>query len=119
MKRILFLLLPVFIMMSCAKNMEKQVVYEVSGAISAYKLSYLDKTDNLVSININPESIQDVWLYQFVAEEGDIVYVSGRYKDENSALHISIKIDGKIYKEGFSVGDTVKYLTVSGVIPYD
>jgi len=67
---------------------------------------------------IEPQSAQDVWRYTYLANEGDIVYVSGNYKDLNSALKIVIKIDGKIYKQAANEGDTLAYLIVSGVIPY-
>jgi len=50
--------------------------------------------------------------------KGDIVYLSGKYQDISSSLKLSIKIDGKIYKEQYSEGDTVNYLVVSGTIPY-
>ncbi len=119
MKQILLITLLLIAITACEKEKQKKVVYEASGAVSEYALSYLTENGTLQKTTVNPESLEDVWRYSFMAEEGDIVYVSGRYKDENSALRISIKIDGKIYKEGFSVGDTVKYLTVSGVIPYD
>ena len=119
MKNILIIISIFLTLASCESNKEKSIEYEVAGSVSEYKLQYLDEEGNLVKTVINPESTSDIWRYKFIGEEGDIVYVSGKYEDINSALRISIKIDGKIYKEGYSEGDTVKYLTVSGVIPYE
>ena len=119
MKNIVVILSVILMFISCEPNREKAVEYEVDGSVSQYKLQYIDKSGNLIKTVINPESATDIWRYGFTAEEGDIVYVSGKYDNINSALRISIKVDGKIYKEEYSFGDTVKYLTVSGVIPYE
>jgi hypothetical protein len=118
MKKILTIFSLLLLLVSCDKNTERKVTYEVSGAVSEYSLSYLDEHGEVITTKIIPESLEDIWRYSFMAEDGDVVYVSGRYLDVNSALRISIKVDGKVYKEGYSVGDTVKFLTVSGVIPY-
>ena len=73
----------------------------------------MSKTIDLAS------SMQDQWSYSFIADQGDIVFVSGNYKDINSGLNIRILVDGKVYKQGSSIGDTVKFVTVSGVVPYE
>ena len=119
MKKIIITLIVLVTLSACNKNAEKKVEYEVTAAVSEYNLQYIDEFGELIKTTVNPESALDVWQYNFIAKEGDIVYVSGKYDDINSALRISIKIDGKIYKESYSVGDTVKYLVVSGVIPYE
>ncbi|NCC73115.1 MAG: hypothetical protein EOM06_06920 [Sphingobacteriia bacterium] len=118
--RKLFLLSFTLIMLlsSCETREEKLVKYMVTDAVSSYYLSYLDQSGQIVSEMINAESAHDQWEYSFFAEQGEIVYISGNYKDISSSLRIMIMVDGKIFRQGSSSGDTVKYVTVSGVIPY-
>ena len=115
-KTILFI--GIFILSSCAKQQEATVEYESSQAVSVYQLSYQNEFGNLVDTLINPQSNEDVWHYNMKLPKGDIVYLSGKYQDVNSSLKLSIKVDGIIYKEQYSVGDTVNYVIVSGIIPY-
>lgn len=114
---ILFAVL-VVVISSCTQQNQVKVTYETTSAISEYNLYYMTPEGDLTSDQISPESAQDVWKYSYFAEEGDIVYVSGKYGDINSALKIIIKVDGKIYKQASNEGDTLKFLTVSGVVPY-
>jgi len=109
----------VVIAVACNKPRPKEVVYQVTGAVSAYNLQYLDGQNALIKEEVTPQSKQDVWEYGFEAEEGDVVYVNGKYNDINSGLKIQVLIDGKIYKQASSEGDTVNYLVVSGTIPYE
>ena len=103
----------------CSKITQVKVTYEATSAISEYNLYYLTPgRGDLANITVTPQSEQDVWRYSFLADEGDIVYVSGKYADINSTLKIMVKVDGKIYKQASNEGDTLKYLIVSGVVPY-
>ena len=104
---------------ACNKPRPKEVVYQVTGAVSAYNLQYLDEQNVLINEEVTPQSKQDVWVYGFEAEEGDIVYINGKYNDINSGLKIQVLIDGKVYKQASSEGDTVNYLVVSGTVPYE
>lgn len=115
---ILILILSLFILSSCEKREDKMVKYVATNAISNYTVQYRDEAGNLQSKEISAESKLDKWSYSFVAEQGDIVYISGKYKDLNSSLKVLIYVDGKVYKQGSSSSDTIKYLTVSGVVPY-
>jgi hypothetical protein len=54
-----------------------------------------------------------------MADEGEIVFVSAIYKDINSRINVRILIDGKVYKQGASKYDTVRYVTVSGTVPFE
>jgi hypothetical protein len=103
---------------ACQKENEVKVTYIETDAVSAYNLQYLDTDAVLMKTTISPESAQDQWKFEFMGNQGDIVYVSGNYKDINSALTIMILLDGKVYKTASNEGDTLKYLTVSGTIPY-
>jgi len=119
MKNLIILIIAIAIVApGCSKITQVKVTYEATSAISEYNLYYLTPEGDLMNSQINPQSAQDVWHYSYFADEGDIVYVSGRYADINSALKIIIKVDGKIYKQASNEGDTLKFLTVSGVVPY-
>jgi len=107
-----------FIFSACTKNNQVSINYQATGAISEYILYYQDADGVLQNVNVKPESAQDVYNIKFKGAQGDIVYVSGRYSDPNTALRITIKIDGKIYKQAANEGDTLTFLTVSGVVPY-
>ncbi|HEY9113103.1 MAG TPA: hypothetical protein VIN10_00295, partial [Bacteroidales bacterium] len=82
-------------------------------------INYTDAEGSLQTTQVNPLSAQDVWQYSFKGEEGDIIYLSGKYSDAYSALKLMIKVNGKVYKQASNEGDTLHYLTVSGVIPFD
>jgi len=103
---------------ACEKRSEVVVKYIASESISDFEISWRNASGNLVTEIVAAQSLQDRWEYDFVADQGQIVYISGKYSDLNSSLRLMILIDGKIYKQGFSNGDTLKYLTVSGVVPY-
>jgi len=119
MKRlILFSLLILLIASACEKREEKLVKYIATDAVSNFTISYRDQCGTVVTRQVQAQSEVDRWEYSFVAEQGEIVYVSGNYKDIGSALKVMILIDGKIYKQAATRGDTVRYVTASGVIPY-
>lgn len=119
MKNIIIIIIISFIALtSCEKREDTVVKYVATDASSDYTLSYRDETGTLQTKTISAESAQDKWNYAFTVEQGEIVYLSGKYNDINSALKLIIYIDGKVYKQSNSVGDTLKYLTVSGVVPY-
>ena len=118
-KLISFTLILIVVLTACHKPYPKKVTYITTGAVSAYNLQYLDDQNELVNTEITPQSAQDIWKYEYMSDPGEIVYVNGHYKDVNSALKIQLLIDGKVYKQGETQGDTLKYLVVSGVVPYD
>ncbi len=117
MKKLFFAVI-LFAAFSCSDVNKRSVKYISTGAISAYNLQYLDANGEMIKTDIVPQSAQDKYSYGFMAEDGDIVYISGNYKDINSALKIMILVDGKIYKQAQSISDTLSFLTVSGTIPY-
>lgn len=119
MKKLVLLIFSIGLLITaCQQENQVKVKYIVSDAVSAYNLQYLDAQGALIDESILPESAQDQWQFEYLADEGDIVYVSGAYKDINSALKIMILLDGKVYKQASNEGDTLKYLTVSGTVPY-
>ncbi len=119
MKKSIFLIAVIAILFtSCEKHENKKVKYMAIEATSAFTIQYRDAGGDIQNETVAAESQQDKWQKCFVAEQGEIVYLSGKYNDPTSSLKLIIYVDGKIYKQGSSVGDTVKFLTVSGVIPY-
>ncbi|MEN8226003.1 MAG: hypothetical protein ABFS05_11665 [Bacteroidota bacterium] len=119
MKKILFIIPIIFMLLSCEKAGEKKISYLVTKSISGFDVNYRTADGVLVSESIVAVSAEDRWRHDFVAEEGDIVFVSAIYKDVASAITVQVLIDGKVYKQGSSVQDTVKYVTVSGTVPYE
>ena len=120
MKNIIYIALGVIALItySCTDTNKKSVKYISTSAISAYNLQYLDENGELISKEVNPESAMDVFTYSYMADEGDIVYISGNYKDINSALKLMILVDGKVYKQAQNENDTISFLTISGTLPY-
>lgn len=94
------------------------VKYTATDATSDFSIQYRDASGQLHSEQVQAESSLDKWEYSFMSGQGDIVYLSGKYEDPESALKLMISIDGKVYKQSSSVGDTLKYLIVSGSVPY-
>jgi len=107
------------VLVSCNKKSPVPITYQASGAISTFTIKYTDADGNLQTSQVNPQSAQDVWKFSFKSEQGSIVYLSGKYTDAYSALNLMIKVNGKVYKQASNEGDTLHYLTVSGVIPYE
>lgn len=102
----------------CERNEEKQVKYLATGSVSEYSITYRATGGNLVTETVEAQSQTDKWSYSFVANQGEILYLSGFYKDVNSGLKLMVLVDGKVYKQSSSLGDTISYLIVSGVVPY-
>ena len=107
------------LLVSCSDTNRKKVTYITTGAISAYNLQYLNEKNELITTEVIPQSAQDEWVYKQIEDNGEIVYISGHYKDINSSLKIMILIDGKVYKQASNEADTISYLTVSGTVPYE
>jgi hypothetical protein len=116
--QILLMLSVLFLSEACQRDNRVKIDYEATEAVSEYTLSFKDESGALKTIVVEPAGKEDKWNYSMMAEEGEIVYVSGKYNDAGSSLRLRIMLDGKTYKEGYSTGDTIKYLVVSGVVPY-
>jgi hypothetical protein len=116
--RIIIIIISLMAFSACEKREDKLINYVATDATSEFTIQYRDASGILMDETIQAESAQDTWNHAFIAPQGGIVYLSGKYTDINSSLKLIIYVDGKIYKQGSSIGDTLKYLTVSGVIPY-
>lgn len=115
---IIILVVAAILQISCEVREDKNVKYIATEATSEFSLAYRNEAGELITVNVEANSATDRWEYSFIAEQGEIVYASGNYKDISSALKIMILIDGKVFKQASSRSDTVRYVTVSGVIPY-
>ncbi len=102
---------------SCQKQNTVSVKYLISKASSTYDLQYKDQNGSLLEIEVNPNSGEDIWEYSFISEEGEVVYISTKYFDTNSSINMQILIDGKVFKQTEEIGDPLKYIVVSGVVP--
>jgi len=119
MKKIIYILPLIMILFSCEKSSEKQVSYIITKSVSGFDVNYRNADGTLIQDHIISESAQDRWQYSYTAEQGDIVFVSAIYKDITSAITVQILIDGKVYKQGSSSQDTVRFVTVSGTVPFE
>ncbi len=118
MKKIIIIFISIILFAACEKRTDKMVKYIATDATADYSLTYRNAAGELISENITAESKEDQWTHSFAAEEGQIVYLSGIYQDITSSLKLMVMIDGKIYKQAASIGDTVSYLVVSCTVPY-
>ena len=103
---------------ACEQNNSVKVVYYITDSDSGFEVNYNNENGELINENIVTQSESDVWTYEFIGEKGDIVFVSAIYYDSESKLKVQIRMDGKVYKEGYSKHDTTGYLVVSGTVPY-
>ena len=109
------ILLTLIALFSCTRNDQVKIEYVATSAISEFNIFYLNPGGELQHEVVKPKSAIDMWSYSYFGEQGDVVYISGRYTDPNSSLKLLIKVDGKIYKQAQNEGDTLRFLTVSGV----
>jgi len=104
---------------ACDKyDQQKKISYFITDSDSGFEVYYLDKEGNISFEQVTTNSEDDEWVYSFEGEKGDIVYLSVIYYDINSKVRSRILIDNKIYKEGYSVQDTGRFMTISGTIAY-
>jgi hypothetical protein len=119
MKKLIYILPLLLLFTACDKIQEKKVSYVITRSVSGFDVKYRNADGTLIGEKIITESAEDRWTYDFMADEGDIVFVSAIYKDLSSSILVQILIDGKVYKQGSSKQDTVSYVTVSGTVPFE
>jgi hypothetical protein len=107
-------------LISCQKEYEQvSVKYEVSNAYAATEVNYRNNRNEVIQEWIEFNSGEDIWTNTLKLERGEIVYLSAMYTDTASSVKLRIMVDGKIYKEGSSINEPDKYVTISGVVPYE
>ena len=118
MKKVILVILVVFTLNACEKRADIPVRYLATDAVSDFTVTYRNSSGSLITEEVNVASTEDEWNFYFKAKKGDIVYLSAIYKDITSGIKLAILVDGKIYKQASSQYDTIKYVIVSGTIPY-
>ncbi|MCD4730745.1 MAG: hypothetical protein K8R74_09110 [Bacteroidales bacterium] len=119
MKKLIYISLIFIVLIACEKERQEVMVkYEISNAYSPVEVNYRNSDGNVLAETIDFESVEDVWTYSYTDKRGEIVYISTRYTDSTSSVNVRILVDGKIYKQGSSINEPNKYITVSGTIPY-
>jgi len=118
MKKLLIILIFAFIFWGCTDNQSSKVTYLATLSNNPVQIEYLNKNGNLVDTLFDARSEDDQWQVTFPAEEGEILFLSGKYRDIQSSLKLMIIINGKVYKEAYSEADTNNFLIVSGTVPY-
>ncbi len=104
---------------SCQKQNTVGVKYLISKASSTYELQYRDENGSLINMQQNPNSAEDKWEYNFISEEGEVVFISAKYFDSNTSINMQILLDGMVFKQTEEYGDSLKYIVVSGVVPVE
>lgn len=118
-KKLILLLIIISGVIGCElKDQDVRVTYIVTDSDSGFDVYYQNSDQELIFEKVETNSEEDEWKYTFIAERGDIVFMSVIYYDVNSKVRAMIKLDEKIYKEGISRYDTASFLVVSGTIPY-
>ena len=122
MKKISFLLITTLIAAACTREPEQHTVrYEADKAITEISISYSDEDGLLHEIKQNFNSGEDVWSYEAIFFEGDIVYLSGTYDDACGSQRLRILVDGKTWRQGENErlpGEEGR-ITLSGVVPIE
>ncbi len=118
MKKVILVILVIFTFAACEKKEDIPVRYLATDAVSGFTVTYLNSAGDLITEEVTVASTEDEWDYSFKAKKGDIVYLSAIYTDITSGIKLVLLVDGKIYKQASSQHDTIKYVIVSGTIPY-
>lgn len=124
MKKSIFPLLVVLFTISfvaCEKQIDQvKVTYRVIDFQDGFNVYYKTQSDTLLNLRVNgPYTLATPWMYSFMSEPGEIVYISVRDTVENSFSRVQVLVNGKIYKEKSRTSDRFMPVTVSGVIPFD
>lgn len=123
---ILLMLTPLFFATSCSKEYESRTVtYLITGLAKPYNISYVDGEGNTITKVITPLKTNNIWAYDFIGKQGDIVYLYAMFNDigvDKSKFKFRILLDGKIYQNAYGfdkqINDTTFWVQRAGVIPY-
>jgi len=117
-KKFIFLMVVLMGAIACEQNNSVKVTYYITDSDSGFDVNYRNEKGELIKDHVITQSEDDVWKYEFVGEKGDIVFMSVIYYDLSSKVKVQIRLDGKVYKEGYSKHDTTSWIVVSGTVPY-
>jgi hypothetical protein len=121
MKKIVFFMIAGLIILAsaCEKSNSRKVSYFVTNSQAGFNVSYLDENGTVKSTYITTQSENEKKVITtYMADAGDIVYISVTDTTINSYVMVRIFIDDKIYKQASRANDSIVIVTVSGTIPY-
>jgi len=123
MKRIFSVLL-VFILVAfyaCEKQNDKvKITYRILNFENGFTVYYKNLSDTLMKKNVEGAyTLATPWVFNFMAEPGNIVYISMIDTTLESYSKVQVLVNGKIYKEKSRTSDRFMPVVVSGVIPFD
>jgi hypothetical protein len=105
---------------ACEKPLDQKMVkYFVTDSDAGFTVTYT----NSEGVKQNPmwvdaASQDQEWEMSFMAEPGQVVYLSVLDTVPESFTRVMIYIDGKVYKQGVRDEDPTKPVVVSGTVPY-
>ena len=134
-KNIIILLSFLIVAISCQKERDEvSVMYYIKGLAKDYTVSYINEEGKTITEIVSPGTTDNLWLYNFKALPGDIVYLYAKYYDNNppdDKFRVMIKVDGIMFKyadeydnsdpitiPGDSTINTVYKVKRSGVVPF-
>lgn len=108
-------------MYSCEKQIDEvKVTYRIINFEDGFQVYYKHLSDTLNTEYVpGTYTLATPWMYSFMAEPGDIVYVSMNDTVIDSFSRVQVLLNGKIFKEKIRTTDRFMPVTVSGVIPFD
>jgi hypothetical protein len=126
MKKFIIPLVLMLTLTACEKEYEERnVSYLITGLTNPYTVAWLSPDGVTTTETIQPANDGEVWLQNFTAHQGDILYMFAQFTDKElvpTKFKFRILINGKVFKESFgydhNIGDTLFRVKRAGVIPY-
>lgn len=120
MKKIIILAIISVFLYSCEKEKDmKRVKYLVTDSVSGFTVTYTNEDgEKQAPMSVAVGSEEDEWTMSFMAEQGQVVYLSVEDTVTNSFTRLQIYVDGKVYKQGVK-DDKSPNVVVSGVVPFN
>jgi hypothetical protein len=114
-------LLMVIAFYACEKQSDQvKVTYRIVNFENGFTVYYKNLSDTLLRENVEGSyTLATPWKNEFMAEPGDIVYISMTDTTLESYSKVQILINGKVYKEKSRTSDRFMPVVVSGIIPFD
>ncbi len=126
MKKVSILMILLIALSACQKDFEERsITYLITGLANPYRVTYVDETGEATTKNIAPVNDDQVWHYNFTAQQGDILYMFAEFTDIElvpTKFKFRILINGKVFKESFgydhNIGDTLFRVKRAGTVPF-
>ncbi len=102
MKKLFYLLPFLLVLISCKKDPDLNVKYEVSGsADNGYKVIYYDGGE----VKVTENKVYSGWTFSFEAVEGQEAYIHATSLSPSSTVKVVIRQGGDIVDEDGGLGD--------------